>query len=891
MTRLRIFLSRLAELFRRDSREAALREDIGTHIDLLTDEYLARGLPADDARAAARRAFGGVEQVRMIHRDQRGLPWLDTLSQDLRQAVTGLRRNPGFAAAALATLALAIGATTAVFSLVYGVLLRPLPFVEPQTLVRMWEEHPGGNTIAGQRWLSHWTYHAWGDHERTLSQFGGYVTWSTILQVDEEAFPAGGSSLTPSLVSMLGARPALGRWFVESDAAPGAPQVVVLSHRLWQERFGGRADVLGRTMRIDGEAITIVGVATPDMEFPNDRSDCWRPYAIPMPAADAPGRTFGFNAVARLRPGVTPEQLEAEGTSAARSVERPMSTDVIFGKGGPVVVHARPLVEDMAATVRPALLALSVAVAIVLLVACANVANLLLSRGVARQREYAIRMAVGASRARLVRQSLTESLVLAGGAGLVGTALAAALVRALPVVAPRQFPRLDDVRLDARVLAAAAVVTLAAALISGLLPAIRSAGADAIASIRGGDGGVAEGFRTRGARRMRDGLLVLESALAVVLLVGALLVGHSLVRLMNVDAGYTPESVVTATISMPRGSKPERGAAFLDAMLARLDGRSDVAAAGAATTMPMVSMTAVTSFPIVPSPGEDEVMTRSVTYVATPGYAEAIGLRVEEGRFFTPDDQRPGVRALIVNEEFVRRYLRGTVVGRRFERQYGDEGVIPTEIVGVVGNVLKDGHDQAVEPEIYYAHGAVPFSLANYFSIAIRTYGDPGAVAGSFRELAASIDRGAVVERVDRLEDRVSASMAQPRFATTVLALLAALGLALASVGLFAVLSYTVSQRRRELGVRAALGAGRSRILRLVLRQGLTVTMLGLALGLLVSAGLTRFLEGLLFGVTPLDTLSFVLAPVVLLPAAALASLVPALRAATVDPAVVLREE
>jgi putative ABC transport system permease protein len=274
-----------------------------------------------------------------------------------------------------------------------------------------------------------------------------------------------------------------------------------------------------------------------------------------------------------------------------------MSAEVVFGKGGPIVIHARPLAEDTTATVRPAVLALAVAVALVLLVACANVANLMLSRGVARQREFAIRMAVGASRGRLVRQTLTESVVLATAAGILGTAMAAFLVRALPAIAPQRFPRLDDVRLDARVLVAAAVVTLAAALISGVLPAIKSAGADAIASIRGGDGGVSEGFRTRGARRMRDGLLVVESALAVVLLVGALLVGHSLVRLMNVDAGYTPESVVTATISMPRGSTLERRSAFVDAILSRLDARTDVAALGAASTVPMVSTTAVTSFP------------------------------------------------------------------------------------------------------------------------------------------------------------------------------------------------------------------------------------------------------------------------------------------------------
>lgn len=890
LTPLRALIARFKAFFGGSRRESDLRDEIHAHLSALEADFAARGLSPDEARLAARKAFGGVDQVRMIHRDQRGLPWLDVLWQDVRHAVSGLRRNPGFAAAALATLALAIGATTAVFSLVYGVLLRPLPFVEPNTLVRIWEEHPGGTTITGQRWLSHWTYHAWKDRQPSLVQFGGYSTSSSVMRIDDTAFAVGGAAMTPTLVSMIGARPALGRWFVESDAVPGAAPVVVLSHRLWQERLGGSPGAVGRIIFLDDEPYTIVGIAEPDMQFPSERNDCWLPYAVPTPAAE-PRRTFGFNAVARLAPGITAQQVEAEGTAAARSVERPMSADLIFGKGEPVVVHARNLAEDTAAPVRPALLALAVAVALVLLVACANVANLLLSRGVARQREFAIRMAVGASRGRLIRQALTESLVLASGAGALGVGLAWMLVRGLPAIAPRQFPRLGDVQLDLTVLAFAMFVTLIAAVASGLLPAIKSAGADATTSIRGGDGGVSEGFRTRGVRRMRDGLLVLESALAVLLLVGALLVGHSLVRLMSVDAGYTPESVVTATVTMPRGSKPERSATFLDAMFARLEGRPDVAAVGAALMMPMVSMTAVMSSPVEPTPGAEPVMARSLNYVATPGYAEAIGLRLKAGRFFTPDDQRPGVRAMIVNEEFVRRYLRGPVVGRRFERVYSGDGVVPTEIIGIVGNVLKDGHDREPEPEVYFVHGGPTRALSGYFSVAVRTAGDPTAVMAEFRDVAASIDPGAAVARVDRLTDRVSASMAQPRFATMVLALLAALGLALASVGLFAVLSYTVSQRRREIGVRAALGASRLRILKLVLAQGLTVTGVGLVLGLVASAGLTRLLEGLLFGVKPLDTLSFVLAAVILVPVALLASLLPALRAASTDPAVVLRTE
>ena len=809
--------------------------------------------------------------------------------QDLRHAISSFRRNPVFTAAAVLTLALAIGATTAVYSLVYGVLLRPLPFVGPDRLVRLWEEHPGGNTLAGNRWLSHRTYHGWVTTSRTLDSIGGYSSASGIFAIGEDRVALSGTAVTPSLLAMIGAAPQLGRWFTETDALPGAARVVVLSDRLWHERFGSRPDVAGTVIRIDDQPGTVIGVAPPTLRFPDEKVQFWIPYAVPTVQAE-PVRTFGFNAVARLSPGATAAQVEAEGTSAARAVERPPSTDVVFGKGAPVVVHARELAGDMAAPVRPALLALASAVALVLLVACANVANLLISRGVARQREIAIRMALGAGRARVIRQLLVESSMLAVAGGVLGTWLAWALVQALPAIAPERFPRLHDVTIDVRVLAVAALVTVATALLSGIVPAFRGVGVAAASSVRGdGDGGTTAGFRTRAGGRLRDGLLALEAAFAVVLLVGALLLGHSLRRLMTVDAGYTADQVVSATIRMPRDATPERTAAFLEALADRLRGRPGVAAFGAATTMPMVGMTAVTSFPLAPSPeSATTVMTRSITYVATPGYAEAVGLRLRDGRFFTRDDQRPGIRAVIVNEEFVRRYLRGPVVGRRFERLYSGEQNVPTEIVGIVGNVLKDGNALAPEPEIYFVHGGPTRRLATFFSLAVRT-AEPMALTASLRELAASIDRAVVIERVDRLTDRVSASMAQPRFATTVVAIIAGLAVTLAGVGLFAVLSYGVSQRRRELSLRVALGASRGRLLRLIIGHGLLVTLSGAIVGLAAAAALTRLLGALLFQVQPLDALSFIGAPLILLPIATLAGLLPAIRASSADPAGVLR--
>ena len=574
------------------------------------------------------------------------MPLGEVLVQDVRYAVRGLRRQPGFALAAVSILALAIGATTAVSSLVYGVLIRPLPFPDPDRLVRLWEEHPGGATIAGNRWLSHRTYQQWRQDVRSLQAIGGYTTSSVIVRIGDEHESLSAASLTPAMTAMLGLTPAAGRWFTDADAVAGAPRVVVLAHGLWREKFGARADIVGTSVMLDNELTEIVGVAPPWMRFPSEAVELWQPYRVPT-VEEEPRRTMGFNAVARLAPGAALQQVQAEGTVAARSIERPLSTEIVFGKGGPAVVHARRLRDDTAAEVRPALVALTAAVALILLVACANVASLLLSRDLARQRDVAIRLAIGGSRTRLASQALVESAVLATLGGMAGTFLAWGLVRLLPLVAPPRFPRLTEVRLDLPVLIAAVMATVAAALLAAVLPALRSGTGDSTGPLRGGNSNVGDGFRTRRARLWRDALLVLESALAVVLLVGALLLGHSLARLMRVDPGYTPDAVTLASISMPRDAAPERGPALADAVLEQLRQLPSVSAAGAANSMPMVPITGVAGFPIEPEPGAGEpIMARAVTYLVTTGYAEALGLRLVAGRFFTGNDQRPGIRAV-----------------------------------------------------------------------------------------------------------------------------------------------------------------------------------------------------------------------------------------------------
>jgi putative ABC transport system permease protein len=824
---------------------------------------------------------------------------METLGKDIRYALVTMRRSPGFAAAALLTLALGIGATAAVFSVVYGVLLRPLPYPDPERLVRLWEEHPGGTTAAGQRWLSSRTYEAWTESPRTLDGVGGYSRYEYTITFGEEPVRIFGGELSPQVFTMLGATPALGRFFSREDAIDGSAKVAVLTDRLWRERYGASPDVLSKQLVIDGEPHVIVGVARPELAFPERRVLFWTPYILPRVDRQGP-TTRVFSAIGRLKPGVSTEQAEAEGTAAARSMPRPMSTELFFGKGGPVVVHVRPLADDMTATVGPALRVLAGGVVLVLLIACANVANLFLSRGVARQRELALRAAIGASRGRLARQLLTESLVLAVGGGLAGLFLAWSLIRVLPALAPTTFPRLDDVRLDWPVIAFTAVAAIFTALASGAAPAARGVRFELSESLHGGDGSSAGGFRGRRARRLRDGLLVLESAFAVILLVGAALLGHSFVRLTTVDAGYDAAGVLTVRASVPRNAPPERMTQLIDGALERLRATPGVVSAGAANMIPLMSMTAITSLTLPPDAGGGKpTTTRSLTYNVTPGYAEALRLRLKEGRFFRDEDivrLKPdaaglagGMRFMIVNEEFVRQYLTpGPVAGRRFADLSGENGTT-TEIVGVVGNVLKDGNDRQPQPEIYFVPGTPTRRIVGWVNFVIRTTGNPPALSERARTIVREVDPAAVVERVEPLTAMVSASVAQPRFATTVLGAFASLALALAAVGLYGVLSYGVSQHRRELGLRAALGAARTDLVRLVLREGLRATLLGAVIGLAAATALTRLMEAVLFGVTPLDGLAFTLAPLALLPVAVAACLLPALRAAAIDPAVALR--
>ena len=819
---------------------------------------------------------------------------MESLLRDVRYALAVLKRTPGLTLTVLVTFALGVGATTAVFTVVHAVLLEPLPYPDSGRLVRLWEAHPGGESPAGNRWLSLRTRLAWRDRSLTLEDAGAYGSYDYLVrQSGFEPSRVHGATVSPSVFRLLRVTPALGRFFVEGEDAAGATPAVVLSDRVWRDRFAADPDAIGRTLEIDGVRRTIVGVAQPDLAFPNPRVLFWVPAAIAADAAET-NRTVVFTTLGRLRPGATPEQAEAEGTAVARSVPRPPSADFFFGRGGPVVVHVRPLVDDLTLTVRPAILVLASAVALVLLIACANIANLLLSRGAARQRELAIRAALGGSRTRLVRQLLTESLVLSAGGGAAGLALAYTLVRLLPLAAPARFPRLEAIAVDGTTLLFGVTASVAAAAISGLVPALRSTRLDLFQAFRGGDGSAGASANASRTRRLRLGLLIVEAAFAVVLAVGASLLAHSFLQLTRVDAGYDADHVEVMRVQLPEGNDLDvRSATFITRFLERARAIPGVMKAGAANMLPLLPMTAITGVTLPTTVGGGKPTSgRVLSYVVTPGYAEAMQLRLKEGRFFNERDRTTGVRATIVNQEFVRQFLaESRAVGVRLGPLYQGEDAAETEIIGVVGDVLKDGNDATRQPEMYFVHGSRTQRITGFPTFVVRGSASHAELTANLRQFVHEIDEGAAIDSVAPLRDLVSTSWAQPRFAASVVSGFAVLALVLAGIGLYGALSYSVSQQRRELGVRAALGATRGALVKLVLREGVSVTLAGVGLGVAAASLLTRLMTSLLFGTSPLDALSFSAGPVLLITVGGAASLIPALRAASIDPANVLRGE
>jgi putative ABC transport system permease protein len=808
--------------------------------------------------------------------------------QDVRYGFRVLSKSPGFTIVAVFVTALGIGANTAIFSVVNAVLLRPLPFKEPDRLVLVREHLPKlygpPVNLSGAEFLDY------REGSNVFSQTAGFTDSKVNLTGAGEPQRVQAARVSASFFPTLGVAPALGRNFSAEEDQPGRNDVVILSNALWRGQFGGDPSIVGQTVRMDGRPFTVVGVMPPSFEFPyrdelmDAEAELWVPLALTDREKQGRADSFDFRFVGRLKPGVTLAQAQADiGTIAARM--RREHPDVYSGNLE-MTASVVPLKEKIVGRVRPLLLILFGAVGLVLLISCANVANLLLARAAARQKEIALRSVLGAGSLRLVRQLLTESLLLALLSGAFGLLIAVWAVALIVRFGPRDVPRLQDVGLDTTVLVFTLLASLLTGVLFGIAPAIHGARLNLSDALKQTAGRASGG---RESKRLRGLLVVFETAAAVVLLVSAGLLVNSFVRLMRVPPGFDPEGVIVARTALPatRYPKEEQNKAAYRQILARLAATPGVKSAGVATYLPLAGDWGI-GFR-VEGAGEGEFHSADGTWVSND-YLGTMGIRLLKGRGFTDDDREDTPPVVIVNETLARTYFPGgEAVGKRV--QWGGwPGAQWLTVVGVVNDVKVSALDAATQPMIYMPIFQIPRARPNVIFVA-RTDSSPAALAASMREAITSVDRELPAYDIRTMNDVVSESVAQRRFSTVLLSVFGATALLLAAVGVFGVMSYTVTQRTQEIGIRMALGARGRDVLRMVVGQGMRLGLAGVAVGVVAALGLTRLLAGLLFGVRPSDPLTFAAAALVITAVALLACYVPARRATKVDPTVALRYE
>lgn len=808
---------------------------------------------------------------------------------DFQYAVRLLLRQPRHALLTITTMALGIGATTVLFSVTYGVLMKPLPWPNSDRIVVLKETRGGSAPRFGA--FTNTAYLAWQGEAATVERLAAWSQRVVTLSGAGEPERIRVTAATASLFPALGVRPLIGAFFEERDETSA---VIVLSEGLWRDRFGADPGALGRLVQVDGQAHTVVGVLADSSGYPDRQARAIVPHAI-RPAA----RNYLslFNAIATLSPGATAAQAAAEGTSRGRfAADTGLTTSAIFGNNGPLEVSAQPLRDAVTADVRRPLLVLLAAVALLLVTATANVAGLQLARATTRRREMAIRAALGAGGFRVTRQLTIEGLLLGAAGGIGGLAITGLLRGTLPALLPADFPRVDDLGLDSTVVGFALVVSIATSVVVGLLPALRVRRLDIVDALAE-DGTAAIGARA-GSRmsRARTAIMVGQVAIACVLLVGASLLGRSFLALLHADRGYDPAGILSARLSMSQAMYPaaERRFAIVEGVLERLAAVPGVTEAAFTSELPLTPGGSTSSFTLAGRGADAAVVTvQASPRIVSPRYFSALGMRIVEGRGFSDADTETSARVVVVNRAFARRYLGDSPLGWKlpvagFAPPEGDPP--SSTVVGVVDDVRYVTSATVSQPELYYSHrqlgGRLPVQTVTLLA---RTSGNPARIAAAVRSVAREADEHLVADVVVPLEQRLLATLARPRLYAALLAGFAACALIIAGVGLFGVLSYFISQRSRELAVRAALGARRVDIFRLVMRQGLGAAALGIAAGLVASAWLTGLVSAQLFGVTRHDAFTFVAAPLVILLAAVIACVFPALRAARVDPLRVLR--
>ncbi|MBF5045176.1 ABC transporter permease [Aggregicoccus sp. 17bor-14] len=809
--------------------------------------------------------------------------WLDGLKQDLRFALRSLGKSPAFVAVAVLCLALGIGANAAIFSVVNAVLLRPLPYAQPERLVRLYETQPGrGASWTGS--VSWPNYRDWVEQTRSFEQLVAVDVRSKNLSGPDGAERVPTTAATGNLFALAGVQPLLGRTFLPGEDAPGAAPVAVLGEGLWRRRFGADPGVLGRSITLDGTSVTVVGVMPATFRFlPTSDAELFVPFVPSEQVATSRG-SHGLAVVGRLRPAVSLEAANTELREVARRIEQ-ANPDAQTGRSASAVSLTRTVVQG----VQPALLVLLGAVFLVLLIACANVANLLLARGAGRQHEVAVRLALGASRGHIVRQLLVESLVLSLGGALLGVLLAHWGLDALASLAERALPRTGGIGLDGGVMAFLLVLSVASALLFGLAPALQSSRADLRASLSDGSG---KATASGGHKRFRSALVVAELALSLVLLVGAGLLVRGFVALLNTDPGLHPEGVLTAHLALPqdRYKEGEAGPRLLAPVLERTRALPGVQGAALISMLPIQSAWTNGSYTIVgeapPQAGQEPIAEYRGT---SPGFFATLGIPLLAGRDFTEADGVKGaVMPVIVNEALARRHFGGQeAIGKQL--RVGDT---LAQVVGVVGNVHQAGLHLAPLAEIHIPYNHPELSgWLNDMTLVVKSALPPDSLAASLRQVVRSVDADQPLYQVQTMQEVIERSVANRRLTLLLLGSFAVIALVLAAAGLYGVISYLVAQRTRELGIRMALGAQAGDVVRLVMRQGAGLTLWGIGLGIAGALALSRLVESLVYGVSARDPVTFAGLALVLAGISLLASWLPARRAARVDPVLAIKAE
>ncbi|MGH9430810.1 MAG: ADOP family duplicated permease [Terriglobia bacterium] len=878
---------RIRSLFRKAQLDQELSDELRFHLEKQIEENIAQGMSQEAARYAALRELGGTEQIKEECRDMRRMNVVQDLIQDLGYGLRQLRRNPGFTAVAVMTLALGIGANTTIFSVVNAALLHPLPFRDSDRLVTQWGTIPEIG-YSGPLTVCDRGYMGWRDQNRVFEQIGAYSGQTSNLTGVGEPVRLMGSQVTASLFPLLGVSPALGRTFSPEEDQPEHSYEALLSDKLWRGRFRSDPAIVGKSIKLDGEFYTVVGVMSAGFGFPNE-AEFWTPVPLTHDCSNAT-----LQVVARLKPGVTLDRAQGDVSVINRRLDhkrQPSSNDHIT---------LVPLAQVMGADLRPVLMVLLAAVGLVLLIACANVANLLLARAAARQREIAIRNALGASRRRIIGQMLIESVLLAalGGAlGLIlavwGHSLLASSIALLPrsLGSPSVMARIASVGVDRFVLAFTLVVSLLTGIVFGLAPALQASRPDLNETLKEGGRTSSTGL---GRGRVRSALVVGEIAVSLILLIGAGLLVRSLVSLSRVNPGFNPESVLTMNVNLPelRYQTKNQMIAFEQQSLQRLEALPGVRSVGWVVGLPLGTgdMRIRGDVTVEGQPTSPRGVLPSKLVVAGD-YFRALGIPVIEGRHFNQRDNEDAPRVAIVSDGVARRFWpRQSAIGKRLRPGFSHDSWCT--IVGVVGDVKTWGLDEKSSLAIYLPYKQSPrLFLMRDLSLVMRRTANPTSVVTAARHAIEAVDSELPAYDVATMEQLVYRSASEPRFNGLLLGIFAILALALASVGIYGVMSYSVAQETHEIGIRMALGAERQDVLKLVLSQGMILTLMGVATGVAAALGLTRLMASLLYGVKPTDPVTFVAVSLILTAVSLMACYIPARRAMKVDPMEALRHE